>query len=282
MKNTFSIYLLSAVLFLTVSCDMLNSSENDKENIISTKIEESLNNDPQNYDACLQIIDEYQDSLQNSELDSALSKAVLKKITDMEVRFNLEGSNVKFKGPLGKCVLVNSAEISFKEYEESWTERNLMKITSSNAYPLIEINIKCRVIDRVPNNLYRNSFKPEVTVKGFSNGKDFEKFKLKDENIADFIGPNTYYEMDKEKERNIKLRFKLWDEGVAKDEGKAITDRTRKVFNTLNVLKNTNNLNIELNLYDIEINEGGGGEVIHTGPRGGRYVIRNGGKRYVK
>lgn len=282
MKNLFSIYLLSTVLFLTVSCDMLNSSGSENESIISTKIEESLDNDPQNYDACLQIIDEYQDSLQNSELDSALSKAVLKKITDMDVRFNLEGSNIKFKGPLGKCILVNSAEISFQEHEESWTERNLLKIASSNAYPLIEINIKCRVIARVPNDLYSNSFKYEVLVNGFSNGKEFEKFKLKDENISNYIGPNTYYEMDKEKVRDIKLRYKLWDEGVAKDEGKAITDRTRKVFNALNVLKNTKSLNIEMNLYEIEVNEGGGGEVIHTGPRGGRYVIRNGGKSYVK
>jgi hypothetical protein len=108
------------------------------------------------------------------------------------------------------------------------------------------------------------------------------KFKLEDENISNYIGPNTYYEMDKEKVRDIKLRYKLWDEGVAKDEGKAITDRTRKVFNALNVLKNTKSLNIEMNLYEIEVNEGGGGEVIHTGPRGGRYVIRNGGKSYVK
>ncbi|MFN5911084.1 MAG: hypothetical protein ACK45H_07110 [Bacteroidota bacterium] len=87
--------------------------------------------------------------------------------------------------------------------------------------------------------------------------------------------------MYKNKPRLVLLRYKLWDEGEALSENKVIENRTKKVFLALNTLKNLKDLTIELNLYESEA-ESGGGEMIHTGPRGGRYVIRNGSKRYVK
>ncbi len=282
MKNKFLLFLMPMVIFLFFGCDMINSFDTESDNEIFLKIEESLDNDPENFDACLDIIQEYQDSLQDREIDSIVAKSVMGKLTDMKIRYNLDGSNVKINNPLRKCLVINSAEISFEEYEDSWSERNLLKFLNSNVYPLIEINIKCAVVDRIPSDVYINSFKHEVSVKGIGNSSDFSKFKLKDQNIADYIGPNTKYKIDKDEERDIKLRFKLWDEGDAIEEGKVISDRTRKIFNTLIALKNASSLNIELNLYENESDSGGGGEVIHTGPRGGRYVIRNGGKSYVK
>ena len=285
MRNFFSFFFLIITgMFFLFSCDVLTIGSSDDGNELSSKLIESLDSDPENFDACLQILDEYQDSLQNREFDSIVAKAVIEKISDMDIRYEIAGSNIKLVGPLRKCLIVNSAEISFEEHEDDFTERNLLKILSSNLYPLVEITINCAVVDRVPNDQYINSFEHEVSVKDGNNNSisDFGKFKLKEENISDYIGPNTGYEIDKNDEKEILLRYKLWDEREAADENKVITERTKKIFLALKSLKNIDNLKIELKLFEHEHESGGGGEVIHTGPRGGRYVIRNGGKQYVK
>ena len=272
--------IILASLIMLTSCDGDGIGSNSE---VYKKIMASLDAEPENYDACLQIVEAYEDSLQNRELDSVLAKAVMQKIAESDINYVLDASAIKITGNVQKCVEASSAEISFKEYEESWTERNLMKIMSSNIYPLIEINLQCKVIERVPPNRYATNLDFQVPVKGFlTDGLDgIGKFKLKKEKIADYLGPNTAYEMDKNKERLVLLRYKLWDEGEALSENKVIENRTKKVFLALNTLKNLKDLTIELNLYESEA-ESGGGEMIHTGPRGGRYVIRNGSKRYVK
>ena len=244
------------------------------EDDIFTNIEESLDHDPENYDDCIKIIFENQDILKERDLDIALAKAVMKKITDMNIKYNLDGSNVKIIGPLQKCIVVNSAIISFKEYETSISERDLLDIWKSSVYPLIEIYIKCRVIERVNGDLYSSIIKNEVSVNGFGKSYGFGKFQLKKNDIEDYIGPNTYYEIDKDKVRYIKLRYKLWD-----DDSK-VSDRTRKIFDVLNALKNSSSLNIKFDLYELDKNTGG--EAVYTGPRGGRYVIRNSKKQYIK
>lgn len=285
-KLLVSVILGTSMIFQ--SCDLLNSNaEGDANSDLLEKITTSLENEPENFQACLDIVESYSDSLENPQVDSTVAKGVMEKITDLEISFALEASQIRFSSPLSKCLRVIGADVRFNEHEESMTERNLLRFFDSNTYPLVEILVKCNVIERLPANQYANRFDYEVPVKDFQGNSisNFGKFRLKDEGIADYVGPNTYYEMNKEEEREILLIYKLWDEAEAAEKSEVISNRTKRIFEALIALQQIDNLKIDLQPYPSESGSsggGGGGEVIHTGPRGGRYVIRNGNKRYVK
>jgi hypothetical protein len=274
------IVLSSLWLFAISSCESGDNIAEKSE--IYNKLIEELDRDPNNFNACLDIVNEYEDTLTNQELDSSLAKLLMERFTDEEIVYNLEGSNVKITGILKNCLAVNSAEIRFEEHEESLTERNLLRLLESNVYPIVEVILKCRIINEFSNEGYAHSFDYKVELKDFSNQKisDLGVFKIKSEDILDHLFPGGFNESEVNTEREIKLRFKLWDDKEAEDEEKKILGRTKMIFIVLNTLKNIENLNIELKLNELPEDEMAPGETVHTGPRGGKYVIRNGSKRY--
>jgi hypothetical protein len=279
-QNTnLSLLVLASLCLITISSCESGDNIAEKSEIYNKLIEE-LERDPNNFNACLDIVNEYEDTLTNQELDSSLAKLLMERFTDEEIVYNLEGSNVKITGILKNCLAVNSAEIRFVEHEESLTERNLLRLLESNVYPIVEVILKCRIINEFSNEGYAHSFDYKVELKDFSNQKisDLGVFKIKSEDILDHLFPGGFNKSEVDSEREIKLRFKLWDD--KEDEEKKISVRTKMIFTVLNTLKNTENLNIELKLNEIPEDEMTPGETVHTGPRGGKYVIRNGSKRY--
>ena len=152
----------------------------------------------------------------------------------------------------------------------------------SNFYPIVEVIVKCRIINEFSNEGYSQAFDYKVELKDFYKQKisNLGEFNIKTEDLIDHLFPGGFNASEVDTEREIKLRYKLWDDKEAEDEEKRISGRTKMIFTVLNTLKNIKNLNLELKLYENPEDEMGTGETVHTGPRGGKYIIRNGRKKY--
>lgn len=279
--------LIFFCLIFTISCgtdlwDSNESSELDSEDV-EKKIFDSMESEPENFDACLTIIEDNLDIFNNNEFDSTIASSVLEKFSDGKIIRVLDGRNVKFSSDfLNKSIAVDSVQISFEYHDEGLFERGISDLFSSISYPIAEIRIRCRVIKRSSTKDFWKiePVMPDV-IKNFYDESimDVGTFIVTEENVAGPLGmDNSYYKTDVTSQREIVLRSKLWSK-----QDVTISNRTQKIFTALNVLKNIENLKINLKLteYEENINYGGQGETVYTGPRGGKYVIRNGQKRYL-
>jgi hypothetical protein len=261
------------------------SGDSIKEQVIRL-----LNKETLDLTTCLKILNENNEKLKNRAFDSTLAKTILNKISSEKLSFNIDGKNVKIKGKLSKCIVVNSLKISLREY----SERNLLSFWKKDYYPIVEISVKCRVVKRMIGSQYNRLWIIKDSVKLMNNLNepifDFKDFQVQSENIDDYLDSEKeepkYHKTDPNKIRYVKLQGKLWDENLLKNSKNKILNRSQKLVSILAISKNLQNVNLEL-FFDSwdggenDRNNGNGGETIYTGSRGGKYVIRNGKKRYI-
>jgi hypothetical protein len=287
-KNKYFISLIFISMFFLFGCDtnIFGSNDSNEENIeiVQNQLLESLDNNPNDYDACLGIISENIDLFENKVFDSTIAIAILDKFSEGKIIRVLEGSNLKFSSKfLNSCIATDSAEISFQKYDEGVLERGFSDMFSGVSYPIVDIKIRCRVVKRAATKDFSKIEKVmSDVVKNFQNEQIFDigEFIVYEENVAGPLSADdSFYKTDVNYQREIILRSKLWS---PKDT--TITNKTERIFTTLNALKQIDNLKIDLKLVEYEYNDSNGGgqsETVYTGPRGGKYVMRNGKKRYL-